>query len=202
MCGRYAFFDEEEVYEARKILEDIAQTFGREKAESVKKGEVFPSERAAVILQAAERPIADAVKWGYILPGQKNLIINAKSETLFEKSLFRKSLATGKCLIPAHAFFEWNAEGGKKMKHSITVRERPMFYLCGLYADFYTGGKTEKRFVILTQEACGDMLRIHTRMPVIPPKGLQDSWLLETRDVRLLLGEIAKEKPELIIKAV
>jgi putative SOS response-associated peptidase YedK len=203
MCGRYAFFDEEEVYEARKILEDIAETFGKEKAESVKTGEVFPSETAAAILQTASgKPVADAVKWGYTLSGQKSLIINAKSETLFEKPLFLTSLAYGKCLIPANGFFEWKGEGDKKKKYSISLKDRRMFYFCGLYADFNINGNAEKRFVIITQNASPSMLRIHNRMPLIPPKDLEQSWLTEARDVQKLLEEITRKKPFIDIKAV
>lgn len=41
MCGRYAFDDIKEIYEARKILEEISSRLGGDASDTVKSGEVF-----------------------------------------------------------------------------------------------------------------------------------------------------------------
>ncbi len=192
MCGRYAFFDEQEVYEARKILEDIALTFGGEKVKSIKKGDIFPSDTAPLLCQTDNRPAADALKWGYVFRGQKRLIINARSESLFEKPLFLKSVRNKKCLIPANVFYEWEAGGTGKIKRVIGVKGEQLFYMCGLYSDFNIEGTNEKRFLIITKPANAQMLPIHNRMPLIAPKNMANDWLAEKDSVDKLVDKLVK----------
>lgn len=192
MCGRYAFFDEQEVYEARKILEDIAASFGKETADQIKTGEIFPTEKAATVCQNEDSPIAKPLGWGFLLPGNKAPIINARIESLFEKPFFLRNIAHKKCLIPANAFYEWERQGTIKIKHSIRLQCEPFFYMCGLYAPFIVNGQTQERFVIITQPANAQMRLIHERMPLILPMGLKDAWLHETKNVKLLTEKIAQ----------
>jgi len=41
-------------------------------------------------------------------------LINARSETLKEKSAFRGTLQKGRCLVLADGFYEWGMTSGKK----------------------------------------------------------------------------------------
>jgi putative SOS response-associated peptidase YedK len=191
MCGRYAFFDEQEVYEARKILEDIAASFGKEKTEAAKTGEIFPTENAALLCQGTSAPVARALRWGFLLPDSK-LVINAKLEGLFDKPFFARHTTHRKCLIPANAFYEWEKRDGSKIRHTVGVCGQPFFYMCGLYASFTIDGQTAERFVIITQPANEQMQFIHPRMPLILPAKFKDEWLHETKDTRLLAEKIAK----------
>jgi len=199
MCGRYAFFDEEEIYEARKILEDIAQTFGKEASMTIKKGEIFPTETAALIVQTNKEPISRPCAWGYALSGKTGAVINARLESIFDKPLFSKSINHKKCLIPATAFYEWEIVGKIKIKRTIRMENEPLFYMCGLYATFFTNGKSEERFVIITQEANERMRAIHNRMPLIIPTDLKDAWLHETQDVKKLSSLIHSSETALHI---
>jgi putative SOS response-associated peptidase YedK len=109
MCGRYAFTDIEDVYEARRILEEVAQRLGDEVVASVKTGEVCPTDNAVVVAQRPGGSRAEVMRWGYPIGG--GLVINARSETLDEKPAFRRSLGVARCLVPCTGFFEWKAEG-------------------------------------------------------------------------------------------
>ena len=100
MCGRYAFDDIEEIFEVRTILEEAAASLGSDKASKIKTGEVFPSETAAVIAQGRG---AAAMAWGYPLHSTSRIIINARSETIFEKPMFKKSIAAKKTDVLFHA---------------------------------------------------------------------------------------------------
>ena len=40
---------------------------------------------------------------------------NARSETIWEKPSFRFSAKNKRCIVPAHGFFEWHTNGGKKL---------------------------------------------------------------------------------------
>ena len=116
MCGRYAFDDIKDIYEARKILEEISSRLGGDASDTVKSGEVFPGDCAAVLLQSEKGYIADAANWGYPMNEKKSLIINARSESVLSVNMFSRSLKQKKCLIPCTGFFEWKPEGNKKIK--------------------------------------------------------------------------------------
>lgn len=175
MCGRYAFSDINEIYEARKILEEIASRLGDEQAAAVKTGEVFPTERAAVVVRRTDGEIADVMQWGYPINGK--LLINARSETIFEKPLFSKNLAGGRCLVPCTGFYEWNGEGKNKHKFLIRPEGLRFFYLAALFSRFYTQGRAGEHFVIVTAPANEAMRPIHSRMPLVLPAGDTGLWL-------------------------
>lgn len=199
MCGRYAFFDFEDIYETRKILEDIAATFGKQAANAVKKGEIFPTETAATLCQTEGTPQAKPLRWGYIIQGSKSPLINARFESIFDKPFFSKNLIYKKCLIPANSFYEWETKGKLKIKHTISIENKPFFYMCGLYAPFTIGNKTDERFVIITKDANEKMRAIHNRMPLILPEDLKNAWLTETKNIRQIADLIFQTEIKLNI---
>lgn len=179
MCGRYAFDDIKDIYEARKILEEIASRLGQETADSVKTGEIFPSERAAVLAQSENGFIADVMEWGYPIKDSKRLVINARSESAGFTGMFRNCIENKKCLVPCTGYFEWKESGNGKIKYSIKPEGEDFFYLAGLYDSFRLCGAERKRFVILTRGADTQIIDIHSRMPVIVRKSDINSWLSE-----------------------
>jgi len=190
MCGRYAFDDIEDIFEARTFLEEIVSNIGSEKAAAVKTGEVFPSETAAVLAQGIGHT---AFAWGYPLQGTKRIIINARSETVLDKPMFRKSLAKHKCLVACTGFFEWKTVQGGKQKYIIRPKGEDFFYLAGLYERFYIGGQAQARFVIITAPANESMAEIHERMPLMVPVRCADEWLnSEALDIESIYGQVTE----------
>ncbi len=63
--------------------------------------------------------------------------INARAETLLDRSLFRDAVARRRCLIPADGFFEWQDLGGHGGKQPMYIRLRDggLFALAGLYTE-------------------------------------------------------------------
>lgn len=177
MCGRYSFDDLHEIYEVRSIIEDVASRLGEDAASGVKRGEVFPSETAAVVTQVSPDLCCDVMSWGYPLSQKSQLIINAKSENLFHIEMFRKSLHNKKCLVPCTGFFEWKHEGKNKTKYIIKPQGEGFFYLAGLYDSYYIKGEKKDRYVIITAPANAKMKEIHSRMPLIVLKGAAREWL-------------------------
>lgn len=193
MCGRYAFDDIEEIYEVRAFLEEAAANVGSEAASQIKTGEVFPSEPCAVIAQGVG---ATAMNWGYPMSNTKRIIINARSETIFSKPMFRGSVINRKCLIPCTGFYEWKKETHGKQKYKINPIGEEFFYLAGIYNTFRTGGVYQKRFVIITAEANKSMQDIHSRMPLIVPKKSVDKWInskvIDIDNIYKMTGELNK----------
>ena len=157
MCGRYQF-TAEQCAEIRQIVETIQQKYG---AGQWTPGEIRPTAKAPVLVREDSGPSPALMKWGYQLPG--TLVINARAETAAEKPMFRRSLATQRCLIPAAAFYEWDAE---KRKYQFSLPGEDILFMAGLFDR--RGG--EDCYCILTTAANGSMKPIHDRMPLVLPR--------------------------------
>lgn len=162
MCCRFLFGleDDEELYGYVEKMEIMY----RKLYPSIPfpRGEIFPSDTVCVYLQKEGKITLQNMKWGFSSLS-KNLIINAKSETLKERVMF-KNILGNRCVILANAFFEWSQDAFHQ-KYIFRRKNEPI-YLAGLYK--------EGHFVIITKEASGVMKDIHSRMPLI----------LEEKDVK------------------
>lgn len=174
MCGRYYIEDDDSAEELRKIIEEVQRKLDEQnKVEKVKTGEIFPTDMVPVIANNKQLiPTPFAMKWGYSLPDGK-LIINARSETAVEKSLFRDGMLNRRCLIPATNYFEWEKRGKEKVKYAINPAQQTMLYMAGIY-------RIENKkavFAVLTREPAEQIAFIHDRMPVILSGKMRDAWL-------------------------
>ncbi len=169
MCGRYYLYIEEA--ELQNILHELMNS-REQTALPLNNGEIFPTNVVPVI-PANGKP--KAMKWGFSRYDGKGHVINARSEGIWEKPMFRGSLHQGRCLIPASWYFEWETAGTKKQKYAISRPDTPILYMAGLYR--YEPNEALPSFVILTREAARDIAFIHARMPVILPHAQQLSWL-------------------------
>ncbi len=166
MCGRY--YIEIAEPELRAIVEEAQGLSGT----PLNTGEIFPTNIVPVIT-ADGKPLA--MKWGFARFDGKGHIINARSETAAGKTMFRRLLHEGRCLIPASNYFEWETmPDGKKQKYAIST-DKPLMYMAGLY--HYEKGSKLPSFVVLTKEATEDLRHIHNRMPVIISAEEQINWL-------------------------
>src|SRR6185369_799926 len=87
---------------------------------------------------------ADVMRWGLIPSWSKDPkgasgppMINARSETLAEKPMFRSAVRRRRCLIPADGFYEWqqSASGsrGKKQPYFVHRPDDGPFAFAGLW---------------------------------------------------------------------
>ena len=187
MCGRYYVDDEE------PTLQEIVEKL-KENGASVKTGEVFPTDRAAVLGPQGEYA---AMRWGFPRFDGKGEIINARIETASVKGMFRPLMARGRCLVPASWYFEWEKRGRERIKYAFTLPEEGIVWMAGLCRfDPETG---ERRFVILTRPAWEGVRFIHDRMPVLLPPKLHDEWL-SGRDPDKTLERAAEKVRYRIVK--
>lgn len=172
MCGRFQLeLRMEDMVNFLEIIEEVNKRYNAQDLDRYArdKKDVYPGTQSLAITgEGFLEPV-----WGY--PMEKKLIINARSETAFEKSLFKRSMIEGRCLIPANLFYEW--QGEKKVKHMISTDDRHMM-LGGIHQVFRNrDGKAEERFTILTMDSKDEMMKVHSRMPVIVPKGKYARYL-------------------------
>jgi len=107
---------------------------------------------------------------------------NARAESLHEKPSFREPFRTGRCLVIAHGFFEWQLADGRKIPWYIRLKNDQPFAFAGLYDNWRDpeNGELLHTFSIVTTSANPLMARIHNtkkRMPVILSEETESQWI-------------------------
>jgi len=110
MCGRYTLFTDKELNEIKDIIEQVSNDTQRSR---MKTGEIFPTEVVPVLIPEKKKSLAHLFTWVFHSFQGKRVIINARSETVHEKPMFRSSVETRRCFIPSTGFYEWDSEKKK-----------------------------------------------------------------------------------------
>lgn len=89
----------------KKILDEISQKYeGNPILRKVKSGEIFPTEFAASIVPKDFQREAEILRWGLPLQNKKEVIINARAESILEKPLF-SSIISNRCFDSCSGLF-------------------------------------------------------------------------------------------------
>ena len=122
--------------------------------------------------------------------------INARAETLSEKSSFKELLKNQRCLVPASGFFEWKKEGSKKIPFYFHLPKILLFACAGLYDCWKCpDGKLLFTYTIITTEPNELIAKIHNRMPSILQPEHEDRWLSKVPLSAVDLKEILSPFP-------
>ena len=123
------------------------------------------------------------MRWGIIPVGRVNArgrpvmetIINARGETLFDKSAFQ---GTGRAVVPVNGWYEWTGEKRRKTAWAISSRTEPFLYFAAI-TDRWTapGGAVLAQVATVTCAPSADVEKIHHRMAVILRRADMDLWL-------------------------
>lgn len=185
MCGRYHF--------SAELLDEI-RDLTEQKDWKLELGvldrDIHPGDTAPVITAAGDQGgslRACRQKWGYPGPGGKGLVFNARSESVFEKRMFRDSVSQRRAAVPVSWFYEWNKN---KEKFTFTKEGSRILFLAGFYGRYEDGD----RFVILTTQANASMAPVHSRMPLVLEREQVREWILDSAKTKELLGQ---EPPQL-----
>ena len=105
-------------------------------------------------------------------------MINARAETLAEKSSFRTSFQRKRCLIVANGFYEWKKVRSGKRPYRITLKSKELFGFAGLWDTWKSQtGDMINSCTIITTTSNELMVGIHNRMPVILSRDAEQVWL-------------------------
>jgi putative SOS response-associated peptidase YedK len=150
---------------------------------------ISPGMEIAVIVFENGKRVSKMMRWGFQFStkeGNITTVINAKSETIFEKPMFNKSIQSKRCLIPVTGFYEWQTTKQGKIPHNIFLKDQAQFSLGGIYrVEVYEEIKIESA-VIITTEANALMANIHTRMPLIIDKQNEEAWLTSSNPMQVI----------------
>ena len=135
-----------------------------------------------VIIQNDDPDEIDLLEWGLLPawfddPEDSPRPINARSETVHEKPMFRSAFTDRRCLILADGFYEWQGRRGSKQPYRIERQDGDPFAYAGLWETCGSNGNSLETCTILTCDANEIVGEIHDRMPVMLEPDDIDIWL-------------------------
>ena len=109
MCGRY-YVNDETAREIEAIIRQADQKlsnkiFGNS---SFLAREIHPTDVVPVIVPNGQKLSCRTQRWGFSGFTDKQVIFNARSESVLEKRMFRESTLHRRIVVPAAWFYEWN----------------------------------------------------------------------------------------------
>ncbi len=148
---------------------------------------VVPTQSAPVVRrhpETGERRL-DLLSWGFLPHWTKDAKaarrpINARAETGTTAPRWRDAFARRRCLVPADAFYEWQAGPAGKQPFAIARRDGDPMAFAGLWDGWRSPeGEVVRSFAIITTAGNATMAPIHDRMPVILEPSDWPAWLGE-----------------------
>jgi len=180
MCGRYASFLPAEAL--RALFQTTNPTPNWEPTWNM-----APTRDAPVVRlhpQTRARHL-DLLRWGLVPhwakdPKSVRQPINARAETIATAPMFRDALERRRCLVPADAFYEWQAIDGTKQPYAVARADGQPLVFAGLWEGWRgADGTVLRTFTIVTTNANTLLRPIHERMPVILEQQDWPTWLGE-----------------------
>ncbi|WP_415404491.1 SOS response-associated peptidase [Tateyamaria sp. SN3-11] len=139
---------------------------------------ISPSQEIVVFDGALKR-----MRWGIVPVGRVNArgrpvmqnLINARSETLFEKTTFK---GVGRAVIPVNGWYEWTGEKRRKTAWRIAPKDGGYLYFAAI-TDMWTapGGLEVPQVAAVTCEPNADVAPIHHRMGVLLERDALNTWM-------------------------
>ena len=190
MCGRYALY----------TTNEINDRYGVKGSGALRASyNVAPSQMMPVVTSDG----LHLMRWGLIPPWAKDerigyRLINARSETVFDKPVWKKPIMQRRCLIPANGFYEWQQRNDGKHPYFVHLKDEQLFSFAGIWETWRHEGKVWETYSILTTTPNKDMDAIHDRMPVILHRDDEAQWLAadNEQDIAVLLRPYSDGKIE------
>jgi putative SOS response-associated peptidase YedK len=131
------------------------------------------------------------MRWGLVPywatdPSVGSRMINARGESVAEKTAYRAAFKSRRCLVPADGFYEWQEnqpDGAPNKPLYVRHKDGSNFAFAGLWEKWAKpeGGMLES-FTIVNTAAKGAMAEYHERIPVVlDPRDYAD-WLAPDGD--------------------
>jgi len=216
MCGRYSLTTPKdhlvEVFDVPPLTFDYRARYN-----------IAPSQDVPVVASDRRGTRLGLLRWGFVPvwadnPSIGSRMINARAETLRNKPAFKRAVMSRRCLVPADGFYEWTAEGDRKVPYWIHSPDREPMGFAGVWERWQLPGTEPIHSVaIITVDANEGIRDLHDRMPAIVPAADRKAWLdaetplqdalrllkpyegvLEAYPVSTLVNSPANDEPECI----
>ncbi|MEY3093461.1 MAG: hypothetical protein RLZZ269_1003 [Actinomycetota bacterium] len=181
---------------------------------------VAPTTRVAAVANDADgRRRLGRFQWGLVPhwskdPSGSARLINARSETVFEKPSFRSSAASRRCIVPMDGFYEWRtvyetprpAKSPKEPVYVTRTDGQPLA-VAGLWASWRDPNLGDDApwlhtCCIVTTQANATMAPIHDRMPVVLEHDDWSTWLDTAHSDRNELASLMIPADENVLRVI
>lgn len=190
MCGRFV---------SATPADQVAAYFGARSPEALLEPNhnVAPTNDIYAVLADGGVRHLDAFHWGLVPSWAKDAtigsrMINARAETVADKSTYKPAFRRRRCIIPVDGFYEWARVPGAKARQPFFIH-RPdgePYAFAGLWETWRGADKDQaplRSCTIITTTPNEEMAKIHHRMPVVLPPSAWDEWLdRENEDIDTL----------------
>lgn len=176
MCGRFTLTADPDSFEDRFSFTGFDLGW-------VPSYNIAPTQEVLTITNDGTGNRAELMRWGLVPswakdPSIGNRMINARAETVAERPSFRTAYRRRRCLVPADGFYEWRSDGGRKTPMRITLESKELFAFAGLWESWKRPDDGWLLTCTIITTAANDfMAPVHSRMPVILPREVEDQWL-------------------------
>ena len=208
MCGRYAVTTDpaklaaeiEAVNEVPDLPSDGSEPVAATKTAPGVNYNVAPTTMVMTVVKRHDHENPDddpqlrvrAMRWGLVPswskePGKGPLLFNARAETAAQKSSFRSSVRSYRCLVPMDGWYEWKNgpldSKGKptKIPFFMSPHDGTRLFMAGLWSVWHPKDDADAPALlscsILTTDAVGKLQDVHDRMPLILSPAAWPAWL-------------------------
>ncbi|MDQ7049824.1 MAG: SOS response-associated peptidase family protein [Enterobacterales bacterium] len=187
MCGRFNVIDDP----LSKLVSDwLKIDFKPTESNS----NVCPSQSVDCLIatsannQSVTQIAQQAYPWGLRTDWSNKLLINARSETVAEKTTFRSGFSSKRCIIPISSWYEWKTDfSGNKTKYEFIPKDGALL-MAGILVKQVNSYSNQGSFdldqiapdyylVSLTTTANKQCQPIHSRMPLMINQDAAENWL-------------------------
>lgn len=175
MCGRITFTLNKDDF--IKILRDNYNIDEYNLEYDFPRYNIAPSSKVLSIINDGEKNRIGLLKWGFVPSWAKDdkfYSINARSETIASKPMFKKAFKTQRCIILADGYYEWK----NKVPYLFIINDQKVFSLAGLWSTFIKDDNSKIHTCTIITTTPNELTQeIHDRMPVILTKENEKIWL-------------------------
>lgn len=196
MCGRFTITVS--IGELKSYLRQFYDIDLEDKLFDLPRYNVSPGTDVIAVIHDGKKYRVGLLKWGFLpffAKDDKQIIVNAKGETIDQKPSFKKSFESKRCLILADGFYEWARQQNDKIPMRFIKKDHSIFPMAGIYDTYIKpdGSKVHTACVITTY-ANEIMKPIHDRMPVIvDSKDIQKWFISKSEEAKLFLKPYPSE---------
>ena len=156
MCGRYVV--------TKPVTKTADLVKANIKVEDKDNYNAHPTQKLPIIKSYTNGMALENYDWGLVPSWAKDKkdfrpLINARLETLMEKTSFKKLIQTSRCVVIADGYYEWKREEKEKIPHYFTRTDSGLMFLAAIHQN--------NKFCIITREATDKIKDIHHREPLL-----------------------------------
>lgn len=168
MCGRFAV-------KGKKLSKQVSEELDCD-FEAYTNEDLCPTQQVETLISTDRQLQQLSTSWGIHPQWSNKLLINAKSETVTEKSTFRQAFTDRRCVVPCSGWFEWRDEGGsRKKKYFFQHQDESALYMAGFW---YPGSVDHlPQLMTMTTAPTATCAEYHHRMPLLIKAENISYWL-------------------------